>query len=125
MLDEECLRPGVVNDTTFLAKLNHLFSKHTHYESKVTQNAQRQYDRTMGLSSFRICHYAGKVTWQGWRVETRAGCGWKAMGEKLRGDEIWEYFMLRLGAPSAGTRSWALQTNSRSSTGDLQRERLH
>ncbi|XP_034499503.1 unconventional myosin-Ia isoform X3 [Ailuropoda melanoleuca] len=63
MLDEECLRPGVVNDTTFLAKLNHLFSKHTHYESKVTQNAQRQYDRTMGLSSFRICHYAGKVTY--------------------------------------------------------------
>ncbi|XP_045645753.1 unconventional myosin-Ia isoform X2 [Ursus americanus] len=63
MLDEECLRPGVVSDTTFLAKLNHLFSKHTHYESKVTQNAQRQYDHTMGLSSFRICHYAGKVTY--------------------------------------------------------------
>ncbi|XP_032204603.1 unconventional myosin-Ia [Mustela erminea] len=63
MLDEECLRPGVVSDTTFLAKLNQLFSKHNHYESKVTQNAQRQYDHTMGLSSFRICHYAGKVTY--------------------------------------------------------------
>ncbi|CAK7297881.1 Unconventional myosin-Ia [Vulpes lagopus] len=63
MLDEECLRPGVVSDSTFLAKLNHLFSKHDHYESKVTQNAQRQYDHTMGLSSFRICHYAGKVTY--------------------------------------------------------------
>ncbi|KAI5759417.1 MYO1A [Gulo gulo luscus] len=63
MLDEECLRPGVVSDTTFLAKLNQLFSKHDHYESKVTQNAQRQYDHTMGLSSFRICHYAGKVTY--------------------------------------------------------------
>ncbi|XP_045867483.1 unconventional myosin-Ia isoform X2 [Meles meles] len=63
MLDEECLRPGVVSDTTFLAKLNQLFSKHSHYESKVTQNAQRQYDHTMGLSSFRICHYAGKVTY--------------------------------------------------------------
>eukprot|EP00073_Rattus_norvegicus_P047986 XP_017450197.1 PREDICTED: unconventional myosin-Ia isoform X2 [Rattus norvegicus] len=63
MLDEECLRPGVVSDTTFLAKLNQLFSKHSHYESKVTQNAQRQYDRTMGLSCFRICHYAGKVTY--------------------------------------------------------------
>ncbi|XP_004466213.2 unconventional myosin-Ia [Dasypus novemcinctus] len=61
MLDEECLRPGVVSDSTFLAKLNQLFSKHTHYESKVTQNAQRQYDQTMGLSCFRILHYAGKV----------------------------------------------------------------
>ncbi|XP_036312507.1 unconventional myosin-Ia isoform X1 [Pipistrellus kuhlii] len=63
MLDEECLRPGVVSDTTFLAKLNQLFSKHDYYESKVTQNAQRQYDHTMGLSCFRICHYAGKVTY--------------------------------------------------------------
>ncbi|XP_006897666.1 PREDICTED: unconventional myosin-Ia [Elephantulus edwardii] len=63
MLDEECLRPGVVSDSTFLAKLNQLFSKHEHYESKVTQNAQHQYDHTMGLSCFRICHYAGKVTY--------------------------------------------------------------
>ncbi|KAM5333548.1 unconventional myosin-Ia [Glossophaga mutica] len=63
MLDEECLRPGVVSDSTFLAKLNQLYSKHDYYESKVTQNAQRQYDHTMGLSSFRICHYAGKVTY--------------------------------------------------------------
>ncbi|XP_054436230.1 unconventional myosin-Ia [Pteronotus mesoamericanus] len=63
MLDEECLRPGVVSDSTFLAKLNHLYSKHGYYESKVTQNAQRQYDHTMGLSCFRICHYAGKVTY--------------------------------------------------------------
>lgn len=85
MLDEECLRPGVVSDSTFLAKLNQLFSKHDHYESKVTQNAQRQYDHTMGLSCFRICHYAGKVTQQGWRVETRAGHEWKAMGEETAG----------------------------------------
>ncbi|XP_062059395.1 unconventional myosin-Ia isoform X3 [Lepus europaeus] len=63
MLDEECLRPGVVSDSTFLAKLNQLFCSHSHYESKVTQNAQRQYDRSMGLSCFRICHYAGKVTY--------------------------------------------------------------
>lgn len=63
MLDEECLRPGVVSDSTFLAKLNQLFSKHSHYESKVSQNAQRQYDRTMGLNCFRISHYAGKVTY--------------------------------------------------------------
>nr|XP_004650052.2 unconventional myosin-Ia [Jaculus jaculus] len=63
MLDEECLRPGVVSDSTFLAKLNQLFSKHSHYESKVTQNAQHHYDHSMGLSCFRICHYAGKVTY--------------------------------------------------------------
>ncbi|XP_054941554.1 unconventional myosin-Ia isoform X5 [Physeter macrocephalus] len=63
MLDEECLRPGVVSDSTFLAKLNQVFSKHGHYESKVTQNAQHQYDHSMGLSCFRICHYAGKVTY--------------------------------------------------------------
>lgn len=75
MLDEECLRPGVVSDSTFLVKLNQVFSKHGYYESKVTQNAQRQYDHTMGLSCFRICHYAGKVTWQGWRVEMGLGMG--------------------------------------------------
>ncbi|KAG8513978.1 Unconventional myosin-Ia [Galemys pyrenaicus] len=63
MLDEECLRPGQVSDTTFLAKLNHLFSKHSHYESKVTLNAQRQSDHTMSFNCFRICHYAGKVTY--------------------------------------------------------------
>ncbi|XP_069907560.1 unconventional myosin-Ia isoform X1 [Oryctolagus cuniculus] len=63
MLDEECLRPGVVSDSTFLAKLNQLFCNHSHYESKVTQNAQHQYDRSMGLGCFRICHYAGKVTY--------------------------------------------------------------
>ncbi|XP_073069504.1 unconventional myosin-Ia isoform X1 [Manis javanica] len=63
MLDEECLRPGVISDSTFLSKLNQLFSKHGHYESKVTQNAQRQYDHTMGLGCFRISHYAGKVTY--------------------------------------------------------------
>ena len=72
MLDEECLRPGMVSDSTFLAKLNQVFSKHNHYESKVTQNAQHQYDHSMGLSCFRICHYAGKVMSRGWRVKTRA-----------------------------------------------------
>ncbi|XP_057558147.1 unconventional myosin-Ia [Hippopotamus amphibius kiboko] len=64
VLDEECLRPGVVSDATFLAKLNQLFSKHDYFESKVTQNAQHQHDRSMGLSCFRIRHYAGKVTYQ-------------------------------------------------------------
>ncbi|NXH93248.1 MYO1A protein, partial [Pachycephala philippinensis] len=40
MLDEECLRPGVVNEDTFLTKLNQLFATHKRYESKETQNAR-------------------------------------------------------------------------------------
>ncbi|XP_072511199.1 unconventional myosin-Ia isoform X2 [Notamacropus eugenii] len=63
MLDEECLRPGMVSDSTFLAKLNQIFSKHNYYESRVTQNAQHQHDPNLGLSCFRIQHYAGKVTY--------------------------------------------------------------
>ncbi|XP_027710858.1 unconventional myosin-Ia [Vombatus ursinus] len=63
MLDEECLRPGMVSDSTFLAKLNQMFSKHNYYESRVTQNAQHQHDPSLGLSCFRIQHYAGKVTY--------------------------------------------------------------
>ncbi|XP_074076897.1 unconventional myosin-Ia [Macrotis lagotis] len=63
MLDEECLRPGMVSDSTFLAKLNQMFSKHNYYESRVTQNAQHQHDPSLGLSCFRILHYAGKVTY--------------------------------------------------------------
>ncbi|XP_036616874.1 unconventional myosin-Ia [Trichosurus vulpecula] len=63
MLDEECLRPGVISDSTLLAKLNQMFSKHNYYESRVTQNAQHQHDPSLGLSCFRIQHYAGKVTY--------------------------------------------------------------
>ncbi|XP_020845743.1 unconventional myosin-Ia [Phascolarctos cinereus] len=61
MLDEECLRPGMVSDSTFLAKLNQMFSKHNYYESRVTQNAQHQHDPSLGPSCFRIQHYAGRV----------------------------------------------------------------
>ncbi|KAM9252090.1 LOW QUALITY PROTEIN: unconventional myosin-Ia [Cariama cristata] len=63
MLDEECLRPGVVNEDTFLAKLNQLFATHKHYESKETQNAQHVTDASLPLRCFRIHHYAGKVTY--------------------------------------------------------------
>ncbi|NWS64969.1 MYO1A protein, partial [Chunga burmeisteri] len=63
MLDEECLRPGVVNEDTFLAKLNQLFATHKHYESKETQNAQHVMDASLPLRCFRIHHYAGKVTY--------------------------------------------------------------
>ncbi|NXX80448.1 MYO1A protein, partial [Urocolius indicus] len=63
MLDEECLRPGVVNEDTFLTKLNQLFATHKHYESKETQNARRVTDTSLPAQCFRIHHYAGKVTY--------------------------------------------------------------
>ncbi|NXF56089.1 MYO1A protein, partial [Oceanites oceanicus] len=63
MLDEECLRPGVVNEGTFLTKLNQLFATHKHYESKETQNAQHIMDASLPPQCFRIHHYAGKVTY--------------------------------------------------------------
>ncbi|KAM6112389.1 unconventional myosin-Ia [Phoenicopterus ruber ruber] len=63
MLDEECLRPGVVNEDTFLTKLNQLFATHKHYESKETQNARRVMDTSLPPQCFRIHHYAGKVTY--------------------------------------------------------------
>ncbi|KAM7079869.1 unconventional myosin-Ia [Ciconia maguari] len=63
MLDEECLRPGVVNEDTFLTKLNQLFAAHKHYESKETQNARRVMDASLLPQCFRIHHYAGKVTY--------------------------------------------------------------
>lgn len=63
MLDEECLRPGVVNEDTFLTKLNQLFATHKHYESKETQNARHVMDASLLPQCFRIHHYAGKVTY--------------------------------------------------------------
>ncbi|NXH62586.1 MYO1A protein, partial [Rhabdornis inornatus] len=63
MLDEECLRPGVVNEDTFLTKLNQLLAKHKHYESKETQNARHITDTSLPARCFRIHHYAGKVTY--------------------------------------------------------------
>ncbi|NXB24074.1 MYO1A protein, partial [Rhagologus leucostigma] len=63
MLDEECLRPGVVNEDTFLGKLNQLLATHKHYESKETQNARHVTDTSLPPRCFRIHHYAGKVTY--------------------------------------------------------------
>ncbi|NWW05015.1 MYO1A protein, partial [Oreocharis arfaki] len=63
MLDEECLRPGVVNEDTFLTKLNQHFATHKHYESKETQNARHITDASLPPRCFRIHHYAGKVTY--------------------------------------------------------------
>ncbi|XP_062453531.1 unconventional myosin-Ia isoform X2 [Rhea pennata] len=63
MLDEECLRPGAVNEDTFLGKLNQACAAHRHYESKETQNARRVTDASLPPRCFRIHHYAGKVTY--------------------------------------------------------------
>lgn len=63
MLDEECLRPGVVNEDTFITKLNQLLATHKHYESKETQNARHITDASLTPRCFRIHHYAGKVTY--------------------------------------------------------------
>ncbi|NXW85931.1 MYO1A protein, partial [Alopecoenas beccarii] len=63
MLDEECLRPGAVNEDTFLAKLNQLFATHKRYESKETQSARHIMDTSLPPRCFRIHHYAGKVTY--------------------------------------------------------------
>ncbi|KAM9368114.1 unconventional myosin-Ia [Phaethornis superciliosus] len=63
MLDEECLRPGVVNEDTFLTKLNQLFATHKHYESRETQNTRHIMDASLPPRCFRIHHYAGKVTY--------------------------------------------------------------
>lgn len=62
MLDEECLRPGKVNEETFLNKLNQVFVKHQRYESRVTQNAKRIMDASLPVNCFRIQHYAGKAS---------------------------------------------------------------
>lgn len=61
MLDEECLRPGVVNEDTFITKLNQVLGTHKRYESKATQNARHITDSSLPERCFRIHHYAGKV----------------------------------------------------------------
>ncbi|XP_048343475.1 unconventional myosin-Ia-like [Sphaerodactylus townsendi] len=63
LLDEECLRPGKVNEATFVTKLNQVFKEHKHYESRVTQNAKHILDAGLLADCFRIRHYAGKVTY--------------------------------------------------------------
>ncbi|XP_015742557.1 unconventional myosin-Ia isoform X1 [Coturnix japonica] len=63
MLDEECLRPGTVNEDTFITKLNQIFASHKRYESKETLNAKHVTDVSLPLRCFRIHHYAGKVTY--------------------------------------------------------------
>ena len=59
MLDEECLRPGTVTDTTFLTKLNVACCNHAHYESRGCRKTQS--DRSLPHDAFKLIHYAGAV----------------------------------------------------------------
>uniref|UniRef100_H2Z8V8 Myosin motor domain-containing protein n=1 Tax=Ciona savignyi TaxID=51511 RepID=H2Z8V8_CIOSA len=61
MLDEECLRPGDVTDSTLLAKLESVCGKHEHFESR--RATKFLADKTLPHDAFRIQHYAGKVTY--------------------------------------------------------------
>ncbi|XP_061464174.1 unconventional myosin-Ib isoform X3 [Rhineura floridana] len=64
MLDEECLRPGVVTDDTFLEKLNQVCATHQHFESRMSKCSRFLNDTSLPHSCFRIQHYAGKVMYQ-------------------------------------------------------------
>ncbi|XP_064595408.1 unconventional myosin-Ib-like isoform X2 [Liolophura sinensis] len=61
MLDEECLRPGKVTDSTFLNKLNQTCCNHLHFESRGCR--KNQSDRSLPHDAFRLRHYAGNVTY--------------------------------------------------------------
>ena len=60
MLDEECLRPGKVTDTTFLQKLDVMCTHHGHYESRRCKKSRS--DHTLNHDTFRLLHYAGDVS---------------------------------------------------------------
>lgn len=97
MLDEECLRPGVVNEDTFLTKLNQLFATHKHYESKETQNARRVMDASLPPQCFRIHHYAGKVCQQ-----PRSPTGTHSPSPNRGSQDPWVHFPALHGSCGAG-----------------------
>lgn len=62
MLDEECMLPGNVSDSTFLHKLNVAWKDHPHYESRALKKNQN--DKNLPHDAFRLKHYAGSVTYK-------------------------------------------------------------
>ncbi|XP_041372192.1 unconventional myosin-Ib-like [Gigantopelta aegis] len=62
LLDEECLRPGDVSDSTFLKKLDSKCHDHPHYESRNCK--KNQSDKTLPYDAFRLKHYAGNVLYK-------------------------------------------------------------
>ncbi|XP_054706177.1 unconventional myosin-Ic-like [Uloborus diversus] len=61
ILDEECLRPGDANDSTFLRKLECGVGKHPHFLSHNTTNGKLR--KSLSRDEFRLVHYAGEVTY--------------------------------------------------------------
>ena len=53
MLDEECLRPGLVTDDTFLRKLSDTFQGHPHLETRLQQQKANMTDHTLPFDAFR------------------------------------------------------------------------
>jgi len=66
VLDEECQRPAVVTDDTFLLKLSQEFHDHTYFEALATcqQQDKRKTSEAVTINSFRVRHYVGWVTYQ-------------------------------------------------------------
>ncbi|PNF43556.1 hypothetical protein B7P43_G03903 [Cryptotermes secundus] len=70
MLDEECLKSGVLSDEVFLRKLAQCCADNSHCEVKGTAVSHRNFVTTPGASDnslppncFRLRHYAGTVTY--------------------------------------------------------------
>lgn len=59
ILDDEHLRPGMVNDQSLLCKLDLAFGNHPHYESRGCKECES--DISLNDDSFRLRHYAGVV----------------------------------------------------------------
>eukprot|EP00730_Choanoeca_flexa_P005614 TRINITY_DN11985_c2_g1_i12.p1 TRINITY_DN11985_c2_g1~~TRINITY_DN11985_c2_g1_i12.p1 ORF type:complete len:1164 (+),score=410.29 TRINITY_DN11985_c2_g1_i12:80-3571(+) len=61
VLDEECLRPGDVDDKTFLTRLDKQLNRHDHFMSH--QSAKGDQRKAMTYNDFLIKHYAGDVVY--------------------------------------------------------------
>ena len=55
-----CAGPGQPTDKTLLERLNLEYPSHPHFETTVTK---KNADKTLGLTDFRLKHYAGNVTY--------------------------------------------------------------
>ncbi|XP_077299658.1 unconventional myosin 61F isoform X2 [Arctopsyche grandis] len=60
-MDEECLRPGVPTDLSFLAKMNKHLASHDHFIGHMKADLKTQ--KSMGRDEFCLVHYAGDVTY--------------------------------------------------------------
>uniref|UniRef100_A0A452QZU7 Myosin IH n=1 Tax=Ursus americanus TaxID=9643 RepID=A0A452QZU7_URSAM len=61
ILDEECIRPGPATDLSFLEKLEEKVGKHAHFQTRKLAGSKGR--KRIGWMEFRLCHYAGEVTY--------------------------------------------------------------